>query len=307
VTGSGADLNCETRTRFTGESFTVIAFFASLFVPSMSRTTRVGFSRRKALYFIAPSALMRMSEPELSMLRMDFAGFTGRASAVATGSGVETWTGSATGSTCGVSTTCGSATCGCGSTAATSGGSGSAALFAAILASVSGIAMTTSAPETETLGARASLMRTVTRVRRLPISTASSAVIDVTPAGKVVGSATPEAFDVAVRSTTNTSGEGLYEVYAGEPLVRSSTRGPSISTADSVCAAATAAGSSALLAFERLHSDAEAVSRLALAATMLATRTIRLALVIRPTFTISPSTQPLGDLSPSVAPQGSGP
>jgi len=56
------------------------------------------------------------------------------------------------------------------------------------------------------------LRRIVTRVSFLPISTASSAVTDVMPAGRVVGMLRSAGRVVSVRSMTNTSGKGLYEV-----------------------------------------------------------------------------------------------
>ena len=49
----------------------------------------------------------------------------------------------------------------------------------------------------------------VTRVNFVPISVASSAVMDVTPAGSEAGMATAEFFVVEVRSTTKTAGDGL--------------------------------------------------------------------------------------------------
>jgi hypothetical protein len=51
--------------------------------------------------------------------------------------------------------------------------------------------------------------RNVTRVSRLPISTTSSAAMDVTAGGSVAGMATAASRLVPVRSTTKTPGVGL--------------------------------------------------------------------------------------------------
>src|SRR6185369_15654697 len=82
--------------------------------------------------------------------------------------------------------------------------------------------------------------RKVTRVRRVPISTAFSAAMEATPEGNADGIFRSAALPVAERSTTKTSGDGLYEVYAGVPVVCSTTRAPSRSTAVSDMAAGSA-------------------------------------------------------------------
>jgi hypothetical protein len=77
---------------------------------------------------------------------------------------------------------------------------------------LAGTVMTTAFSIAITSGWSDSEKRNVTRVRRLPISTTSSAASETTAGGSTEGIATEASRPVSVRSTTKTPGDGLYEV-----------------------------------------------------------------------------------------------